>query len=39
MSVDVETLVDQVKSVLFAIITQNVLLSISISQLHHLAAN
>ena len=39
MSVDIETLVHQIESILFAIITQDVLFPVSIAKLHHFAPN
>ncbi len=37
--IDVKVLIYQVKSVLFAIVAENVLLFVSVAQLHHLASD
>ena len=39
VSVNIQVLIDQVKSVLLAVITKNVVLLISVAQLHDLATN
>ena len=39
MSVDVKVLVDEIESILFAIVAENVLLLVRVAQFHDLAAN